>query len=287
MVNAVITFFSSVGAAISVKIISSIDDVLWLSSFLTPDHPMNVRLTNSLVYTAVCMAQTFLAFIISTGGEQAIDKIITQFFGEHSISTDKFLTLLSGSALAIYSIMLVYEYCRSEILGIDDDDKEACKSDKGYESIPCHEPRESDIELKGMEGKQNASSDVEKTNTDETATTESSDESQFDNECEIQVESFESEHTTTREKNESKKLIVIAFLGSLDDLTLFVPLLVGKTFHILELIIGAFIATCIILLICFFLVKCKLVAEIIQSIPLCAIVIAFSLALIVKGLLMD
>ena len=287
MVNAVFAFFSSVGAAISVKIISSIDDVLWLSSFLTPDHPMEVRLKNSIVYTAVCMAQTFLAYIISTGGEKAIDGILTEFFGENAISTDKFLTLLSGSALAIYAVMLVNEYVRNDILGIDDDDEEAHKSDRGYESIPCQEPREADIELKGLEEKQKASSDIEKSSTVETATTISSDGSQSNIVGEIQDEDFKSEHTTTREKNESKKLVVIAFLGSLDDLTLFVPLLVGQTFHILELIIGAFIATCIILFICFFLVQCKLVAEIIQNIPLCFIVVAFSLALIVKGVLME
>lgn len=82
----------------------------------------------------------------------------------------------------------------------------------------------------------------------------------------------------------SGSLALIAFIGSLDDPTLFVPLLVGKTFGIFELITGAMIATLAILVICLFVSKCQLMANVLERIPLVAIVVGFTVFLLAKGI---
>ena len=115
----------------------------------------------------------------------------------------------------------------------------------------------------------------------------------------------------------TSSLVVVAFLGSLDDLTLFVPMLVGQALTWIELsksthhphrifdssspfmhlsdchfaimvskVLGVVVATGLILSICFFLVRCKPVANFLQAIPLCAIVLLFGTFLLVKALLM-
>lgn len=87
------------------------------------------------------------------------------------------------------------------------------------------------------------------------------------------------------EKDRTQTLFVIAFLGSVDDLTLFVPMLVGKGFDMVQLVIGGFVAASIIVILCVFIGKCKPVADCLSAIPLAAIVVTFASCLLVKGLL--
>jgi hypothetical protein len=81
-----------------------------------------------------------------------------------------------------------------------------------------------------------------------------------------------------------RTLFVIAFIGSVDDLTLFVPMLTGKGFSLAELMSGAFFATMAIVGMCVFLGMCKPVADCLSNIPLAPIVIVFSAILLVKGI---
>merc|ERR1711879_784922 len=54
------------------------------------------------------------------------------------------------------------------------------------------------------------------------------------------------------DKEKQKTLFMIAFIGSVDDLTPFVPMLVGKGFDIVQLIVGALVAAFTIVMICVF-----------------------------------
>merc|ERR1712150_247994 len=85
----------------------------------------------------------------------------------------------------------------------------------------------------------------------------------------------------------TQALFVIAFLGSVDDLTLFVPMLAGKGFDLAELMAGGFIAASVIVLVCVFVGLCKPVADFLSSVPLVAIVVTFASILLVKGFNMD
>merc|ERR1719424_1296679 len=85
------------------------------------------------------------------------------------------------------------------------------------------------------------------------------------------------------DKERSQTLFVIAFIGSVDDLTLFVPMLVGKGFDFVQLMLGAFIATVLILSFCICIGMCKPIADCLSKIPLAAIVIVFATVLLVRG----
>mmetsp|Transcript_18125 Transcript_18125/g.17500 ORF Transcript_18125/g.17500 Transcript_18125/m.17500 type:complete len:300 (-) Transcript_18125:390-1289(-) len=293
-------FFTGVGSAISVKLASSVDDVLWLSAFLTTDHSIETRMENCLVYFSVCILQTCLAYIISTSGTTAIDKLLALAFGDTALSTERILTLVSGSALGVYSIILAYEYYQEEVLGIDPSSaKDGCQ---GYAPIPAVGKNQSDeedppsqqqldssgeaeLELKKLMHSNESSKTIDVTGT-ESYNAHSSD-IEVERASSIDFLDVEETKKEVKEKKEARSLLVIAFLGSLDDLALFVPLLVGQTFKFVELVLGAIIATFIIICLCLFLVKCKFFADILQRVPIFAIVVAFSLALLFKGIFIE
>jgi len=104
------------------------------------------------------------------------------------------------------------------------------------------------------------------------------------------------QHNTNNDNNNSPKsclsstsrtLPIVAFLGSLDDLTLFVPMLVGKTFGIFELILGSIVAGTIIVMLCCFITKCEMVSNFLMRMPMAVIVAVFSVILLVRGLNME
>merc|ERR1719148_504819 len=76
-----------------------------------------------------------------------------------------------------------------------------------------------------------------------------------------------SQHSLCADKKRQQTLFMIAFIGSLDDLTLFVPMLVGRGFDWLQLISGAAIAGSTIVMLCLFVGLCKPVADFLGSIP--------------------
>merc|ERR1712157_8223 len=96
------------------------------------------------------------------------------------------------------------------------------------------------------------------------------------------------EDAGTRAQSEamrSRTLFTMAFLGSLDDLTLFVPMLVGSEFDAIQLVIGSFIAASFIVLLCVFIGLCGPVARCLSAVPVVLIVGAFAVVLLTKGIL--
>lgn len=85
----------------------------------------------------------------------------------------------------------------------------------------------------------------------------------------------------------TQSLFIISFLGSLDDLTLFVPMLVGRAMSWVQLMIGTLFAATSIITVCIFLAMCKPVAAFFQRLPLYAITLVFASFLLIKGLLMN
>merc|ERR1719390_369316 len=75
------------------------------------------------------------------------------------------------------------------------------------------------------------------------------------------------EEVDKADKERSQTLFVIAFIGSVDDLTLFVPMLVGKGFDVAQLVSGGFFAAVLIVLVCVFLGLCKPIADCLSRVP--------------------
>ena len=80
-----------------------------------------------------------------------------------------------------------------------------------------------------------------------------------------------------------RTLVVVAFCGSLDDLTLFVPMLAGGAIGPLALVTGALAATALVVLLCLFLNLFSRVSDCLQKIPLVAITSCFFVYLVLKA----
>eukprot|EP00747_Dinoflagellata_sp_TGD_P221037 gnl/TRDRNA2_/TRDRNA2_92937_c0_seq1.p1 gnl/TRDRNA2_/TRDRNA2_92937_c0~~gnl/TRDRNA2_/TRDRNA2_92937_c0_seq1.p1 ORF type:complete len:256 (-),score=37.39 gnl/TRDRNA2_/TRDRNA2_92937_c0_seq1:318-1085(-) len=241
-------WIGGVGAAISIKLSSSIDDVVWLAPFLTANSSLTRRLTNSVVYISVCLIQTVVAMLIAYSGKSAV-KFLTAG-NKHAWTPDKILTVGAGTMMAIYSVKLSYEYIMEWREG--GGEKEEDKGGGTYNKVAS-----SDAEAGGAEAGQGGP----------------------DRPLTEQKPEEESEG----KGGGTQTLFVIAFIGSVDDLTLFVPMLVGKGFGLLQLIIGGFIAASAIVLLCVFLGLCQPIADCLSKIPLALIVIIFATVLLIKG----
>jgi len=244
-------WIAGVGAALSIKLSSSIDDVVWLAPFLTANISMAWRYQNAAIYLGVCMIQTVVAMIIAYSGDKAIALLTKE--SKTAWSTDKILTFTAAGMLSIYAVKLTWEWIQ-----------ECREADTGED-----------------QGQDNKYSTVAVTDEEGGAIAKP-----------LSARSREVEHADEMDKmdeeegNRSQTLFVIAFVGSVDDLTLFVPMLVGKGFDMAQLIIGGFIASTSIVLLCAFLGLCKPVADCLSRIPLAAIVICFACVLIGKAVSM-
>mmetsp|Transcript_79329 Transcript_79329/g.137544 ORF Transcript_79329/g.137544 Transcript_79329/m.137544 type:complete len:289 (+) Transcript_79329:178-1044(+) len=273
-------WFVGFGSAFGIKFSSSIDDVVWLAPFLTANSSVTVRLQNSIIYTSVCLVQTLVAMLIAYSGRKAV-KALTGG-NKDAWSTEKILTVGAGCLLAVYSVKLTYEYIQEMREG-GDDDKEEEKNGKDPESGTYTKVAQGEEEAGDSDSSEESSSagccgggffgggEVELT-----ARTVSTD---------VEVDSPEKAETEvdSADRARQRTLFVIAFIGSVDDLTLFVPMLVGKSFDLFQLMGGAFLAASTIVTICIFIGLCKPIADCLSKVPLALIVIIFATVLLIKG----
>eukprot|EP00929_Paragymnodinium_shiwhaense_P121468 TRINITY_DN93705_c0_g1_i1.p1 TRINITY_DN93705_c0_g1~~TRINITY_DN93705_c0_g1_i1.p1 ORF type:complete len:269 (-),score=48.26 TRINITY_DN93705_c0_g1_i1:309-1115(-) len=260
-------------SAISIKLCSSIDDVVWLAPFLTSNSSPKFRLQNAGIYTSICVVQTLTAMILAYCGDAVVKWLTSN--SKDAWSSDKILTVSAGTMLSLYSIKLIYEYMTE---GDDDEDEES--REKGSRNTGGKGDDESPL-----------SDDVELATKPFKATSREISRQGSGSGMEAGHNGggggAHHEDPEKLEKERQMTLFVIAYIGSVDDLTLFVPMLVGKSFDLVQLISGALVAASCIVAICVFIGQCKPIADCLSSIPLFAIVIAFALILVTKGLFME
>jgi len=327
-------------SAVTIKLSSSIDDVVWLAPFLTTNTSVTKRTENAIVYIGVCLIQTVCAMIIAQSGDRAISALYQG--GERHWSTEKILTVGAGCLLAVYSVKLAHEWYTEEP-DDEDDDEGAVMGEEDPAKCPNHgqyqqmreqsrplsgdfDDPEANIEDLGLGGKNGTKpSDldgtqielesprgggtdhavkplIQPTTEDEGSRTrcqsgERSYRSRTEEEFELpvpdehelirQVSTKKEEQEIKKEAGRQQTLFVIAFLGSVDDLTLFVPMLVGKGFDIVQLMVGALTAATAIVILCIFIGLCRPVANFLSSIPLALIVGTFATLLLIKGFYME
>lgn len=255
-----------VGAAILIKLSSSIDDVVWLAPFLTSNCSQGAKLRNAGIYISVCLTQTCVAMFIATSGNNLVQMIIKDTPG--AWSSEKILTVGAGVLLALYSVKLLYECLTESEEGDGDSDESSMGRGHSKDCAPEARLGGEDEDCEAMK--------------EPLAVQKLGDDSSQDSMAEDSM-SDEASEAEKKESGRSQGLFVIAFLGSVDDLTLFVPMLVGKTFDIVQLVVGGFTAATVIVCICIFLGLCKPIADCLSRIPLAAIVMAFAVLLLVKG----
>jgi len=263
--------------------------VLWLAPFLTTNVDSTVRWQNAAIYLSVCMVQTVVAMIIAGSGTTAIAWLTGN--NKHVWSTDKILTVVAGSLLAIYTVKLTYEHMygdddadsadesKSGTAGSEDNEELiASEMELGLPTLLANKAKDTILPEKG--GFIDVSLDTER------GSALAPDRAQTE-EKEGLITRGVSQNALSADKKRQQTLFMIAFIGSLDDLTLFVPMLVGRGFDWLQLISGAAFAGSTIVMLCLFVGLCKPVADFLGSIPLALIVGTFSTVLLGKGLLMQ
>ncbi|CAJ1423510.1 unnamed protein product [Effrenium voratum] len=258
MPSPILHWAAGVSAAISIKISSSIDDVVWLAPFLTNNVSKLSRIRNVSIYVAVCLVQTMLAMCIAYSGNKVVE-ILTRD-AKDAWSSEKILTVLAGSMLAVYSVKLLHEWWNETDDG-DENTKEDAGDENKYSKVS---PGDQELGIGGeispsrQQSRQLMASarnrPIESANADV---------------------SWMEAHVRAAESAQTQTLFVIAFIGSLDDLTLFVPMLVGKGFDFMQLSIGALTAAMLIVIICLFVGLCQPVADCISKIPLFVIVVTW------------
>lgn len=275
-------------SAMGIKLTSSIDDVVWLAPFLTCNLNRAARVTNAGIYTGVCMVQTVLAMAIASSGDWVVKWITKGKAG--AWSTDKILTVGAGSLLGLFAAKLIFEYVTEsgdeENAGPDAEKGDALKDGPKYDKVETAEPElASPLATTAEKGAPSKVETAEPALASPLATTaeEGAPSKAPENSLEMTEDPGRTERATPGLS--SGTLFVIAFIGSIDDLTLFVPMLVGRGFDPLQLMLGAFLAASAIVLLCLFAGLCKPVADCLSNIPLFAIVGTFAGVLLVKGFL--
>jgi len=259
---------------LSIKLSSSIDDVVWLAPFLTTNVSWPSRVKNTVIYISVCLVQTVIAMCIAYSGDKIVGFLTRN--AKDAWSSDKILTVGAGTMLCLYSIKLIKEYIDEMNEEGGDDTKEDAGDEHKYNKVNNSDTEagaagKPDIEM--VPSRQGSRQLSARNRTIETANEDAA----------AAAEKVAQE----KEESQSRTLFFIAFIGSLDDLTLFVPMLVGKGFDLVQLVIGGFIAASIIVTICLFVGLCQPVADLLAKVPLFAIVLCFAALLLIKAFNMD
>lgn len=243
-----------------------------------------------------------LAYLICLSGDRLIDAIAAN--SKDAWSTEKIITVLAACFLVVYSVKLVYEHWQDD--QPEDTLVEASLAECAVVATP--HPDEENPEAARTQGVAAAGSDTDevpplglgskKINGQYQELTEVSTSERITPRRQNSSRSLSlSVHTptvcdtqelkrTAEDCERAQALMVIAFIGSMDDLTLFVPMLAGKGFDIVQLILGGFSAASAILVFCMFVGLFQPVANCLRSIPLFAIVIAFAVTLLIKAFMM-
>ena len=100
------------------------------------------------------------------------------------------------------------------------------------------------------------------------------------------VSEEEGDGSKTRNQFTIRSLLVVAFVGSLDTLALFVPMIVGQAVDWVQLFVGTVLAASIITALSLFLGMCTPLSSLCDFVPLFAIVLAYGSIMLLKGLAM-
>uniref|UniRef100_A0A7S4PVE4 GDT1 family protein n=1 Tax=Alexandrium monilatum TaxID=311494 RepID=A0A7S4PVE4_9DINO len=250
------SWFLGYAAALGIKFTSSVDDVVWLAPFLTSRDSVATRVHNSTVYIGICMVQTLVAMVIAYSGNAIVGRIAS---GVNSAwTTEKIMTVGAGVLLALYSLKLLREYIQ-ELQEDNDNENEV--------------ERPTEIELAPNDEHRRTLQDSEQLIPPEADAENPPDKDSIGNK----------EQVSKGASKRREALYCIAFIGSIDDLTLFVPMLVGKGFDVVQLALGAFTAASSIVMLCIFIGLCKPIADFLSRVPLFLIVMGFATLLLIRG----
>ena len=192
------------------------------------------------IYLWVCLIQAVLALAMAQGGVAALDAMTGKGKGW---SSDKILSVGAGAGLFAYGLWLAREWWIERQEGDDDDGGDGDGDGDDNDEEGGGEKGEETRKL--MEGESGYGSKTgPEAVVDEAVVNGGHDGGEGDiaGFCERLFECAPcgggddgGAEGSTRKERSTNSLFIVAFLGSLDDLTLFIPMLVGKAMNWLEL----------------------------------------------------
>lgn len=105
-----------------------------------------------------------------------------------------------------------------------------------------------------------------------------------DTEQELDEDELEAQKTIEEARKSSTRLFVVALCGTLDDMTMFAAVILGKSILYTSLVAGSMLATGIIIVACWQISLYKPFAECIQKVPMWALLSALSAYIMIGGL---
>lgn len=220
--------------AIVTKLACSADDVLWLTPFMTGSRSQ--RLRNSLVYLACVVSVTSVAGLLSLGASTALEEALADSTGW---TAAKVLELVGGSLLALYALKLLR----------DDIQERAEAAEEAKEAKAQEKPAVVGAELEEAQPEAEAQSVVP-----------------------VVEEVEEKEEPAPVGWAAIKQLIIICWVGSIDDLAVQASLLVAGTFSLLHLYAGVLIGSLLVIGVCLGATFVRPVVALVEKVPLFAIV---------------
>lgn len=208
--------------------------MVWLVPFLTIKNRRKV-VTHVSIYLWVCLLQAILALAIAQGGVAALDAMTGS---KNGWSSDKILSVGAGACLFVYGLWLAWEWWVESQEEDDDDGDGDCDVDEvegGEKDEESRKLMEGDTDYGSKKGSEVV--------VDEVAGKEGQQgDAGLSGFCEKLCGGTDGDDAKSigqgkkgSKERSTNSLFIVAFLGSLDDLMLFIPMLVGKAVNWLEL----------------------------------------------------
>ena len=276
----------AVGAAVLIKLSSSVDDVAWLLPFIAqPQRWTNFRRAAQYVTTMLIVG--CVASAIATGGGAAVSAAT----GANSDwQAERVLGLISGLALALYGLYL--------FKGWWDDRQEERLARKVAEeqvSAPRSEPSRSRVVAPLPAGHGLPAEPVDQVRAFDEVDVEAAPAGVILSEAAAKranhsrpiaraelaapapAASSPDGDTNAPTELTARRLFVVSVLGSLDDLAVQISLLLAGTFTVAQLLVGLVIGSSLVVCFCLFVTLFKPLTALIQLVPLFAVVFAFAI----------
>ena len=226
--------------AILTKLASSVDDVIWLLPFVSPKGKnKKTRICMAITYIFVMCIVTSCAIVISMGGQTLLEFLVDE---DGYWNAQRILSVASGILLFLYSLYLLYDWYKERIQTKQENDEKQIIHETDY-----------DLNLLTIKTKKQqiySNSEIDEIN-----------------------KNAQDIHNSDNDKKVTIfRLIIIAILGSLDDFSVQVVLLLGGAFIWYQLLIGIFIGSCIVVILCIGVDYIKIITKYIEEIPIWLII---------------
>lgn len=263
-------FLAQTVAFFVLKLVTSIDDVLWLSPFLCYNVTWSGKIRHVFVYVAVCLLVTLEALGIAHCANRGLDFVLDLVGNESGYwDTSRILCLVASICILIYG----YKEYR--------DWRQPDENIPGEISMRLGDPEITSPNTPLVEYQTSDNGVIIRgANFGSTSNGEKAED----------AEDGRSSDANTRlgaasDQEQLSSLFVVAFFGTLDTLVLFSAVLMGKTIQWYSFLTGAMLASVVIVALSWCISLFQPFSDFMQRVPLWALLVCISLYIFIEGVI--